>query len=107
MIYSVKTKIIICSLLSLSIFLGGGALRKTVDTYSASVEYNNVSSPERYIARNTDGFIGIYREGASEPCEMLEVRIEYLPETDRKMLDDGIVLNSREELISLIEDYTG
>ncbi len=60
-----------------------------------------------FIIRSYDGKIAVYKNGDPTPFEVLDVYLFTLPEQDRSLLDRGIGVNSTDELVSLIEDYTG
>ena len=52
-----------------------------------------------------DGYIALWRSGEPEPAEVFPYRVEYLPEADRKMLEEGIKITSMKQLNQFMEDY--
>lgn len=52
-----------------------------------------------------DGYIALWKEGAAEPAEVFPYRAEFLPEADRQKLEEGIRIESKKQLIQLMEDY--
>lgn len=62
---------------------------------------------EHYILREKDGKVAIYlKKGDSEELvEETEIATEFLTQTDRIELQNGIETNGRVELNQLIEDY--
>lgn len=62
---------------------------------------------EHYMLREKDGKVAVYlRVGDSEEfVEDTDIAIEFLTETDRIELQNGIEANGRVELNQLIEDY--
>lgn len=63
-------------------------------------------SSQRYTVREYEGHIGIFLEDGTLKSE-LKTPVELLPEIDQKKLQEGIVVNTEEELILLMESYTG
>lgn len=59
-----------------------------------------------WYMREYNGKIGIYRSGAAQPEQVLDVYVSMLPDEDKKMLAKGIYLKSRTELEERIEDYS-
>jgi hypothetical protein len=46
-------------------------------------------------------------DGSSNPSKIFDTPIELLPEYDREMLKDGIIVSNETDLQKLIEDYDG
>ena len=61
---------------------------------------------ERWTVRAYEGKIGIFDE-AEALVEVIEVYTKTLPETDRRLLEEGFEVFSKSELNALIQDYTG
>ena len=59
-----------------------------------------------FILKNYNGVIGVFDQSGIL-TDIIDVDIKSLPEQDRTMLEAGIWARSRQELASLIEDYTG
>lgn len=59
-----------------------------------------------FILKNHNGVIGVFDQ-FGVLTDIIDVDIKSLPEQDRTMLEAGIWARSRQELASLIEDYTG
>ena len=59
-----------------------------------------------FILKNHNGVIGVFDQSGIL-TDIIDVDIKSLPEQDRTMLEAGIWARSRQELASLIEDYTG
>ena len=72
-------------------------------------EFNNEVENEdnaTFILKNHNGVIGVFDQSGIL-TDIIDVDIKSLPEQDRTMLEAGIWARSRQELASLIEDYTG
>ena len=52
-----------------------------------------------------DGYITLWRDGDPNPAQVFPYKAEYLPNADRKALENGIHIGSEEELQQLLEDY--
>ena len=62
--------------------------------------------PVTFILKNYNGVIGVFDQSGIL-TDIIDVDIKSLPEQDRTLLEAGIWARSRQELASLIEDYTG
>lgn len=63
---------------------------------------------EHYLLSEEDGYISIYtldEEGNKTLREKGKISVEYLPETDRISLQNGIAIYGTEELNKLLEDF--
>ena len=63
---------------------------------------------EHYIVQDKDGQVAIYQileDGNKKEIEVTGVTTEYLPETDKINMKNGIQVNGKQELNQLIEDY--
>ena len=63
---------------------------------------------EHYVVRDTDGKVTIYQvteSGQEIEFEQTEISTEYLTETDKINMKNGIRVNGKEELNQLIEDF--
>ena len=97
-----KHRLLILLTVSIFSFIFSAIMRNNIDK-QASSEIISVSN--YYIVRETDGFIGIYENQSQTPYQILDIVVAELPEKDREMLKEGIVVKSNEELSLLIEDY--
>ena len=59
-----------------------------------------------YFIKSYEGKIGIFNE-SNLLIKTLDVNIKTLPKTDQDLLKKGLCVNSKDELIKIIEDYTG
>lgn len=77
-----------------------------LETDEASVSETTSNAPLSFTAREFEGVIGIF-DSNEKLIQIIEVYTNTLPEADRRLLREGIKINSKRELYSLIEDYTG
>ena len=52
-----------------------------------------------------DGYIALWKEGRPEPAEVFPYKASLLPEADQKRLEKGIRIESKKDLLELMEDY--
>ena len=52
-----------------------------------------------------NGMVALWQDGKPEPIRVFPYSVSNLPSDDQKALEAGIHLNSKLELIRLIEDY--
>lgn len=63
---------------------------------------------EHYLVKDKDGTVIIYKiseDGSQEEYEETGISTEYLPETDKINMKNGIRVNGKQELNQLIEDF--
>ncbi len=73
------------------------------------VEESQQAPPQpayQYLIKEYQGRVAVYNSGSQEPDMVLDVLVKYLPDYDRQQMQQGIPVNSYNELVSLIEDYT-
>ena len=58
-----------------------------------------------YLLRAYQEHIGVFRPGESQPAMVLDVWLHHLPAYDQQQLEQGIYLQSYEELVKRMEDY--
>lgn len=64
------------------------------------------ASEGKYIVRDYGGRLAVYRVNQPDrPVYLLDIYTGALPEADRSALQDGILLQTEEELSQLLEDY--
>ena len=63
---------------------------------------------EHYLVKDLNGIVVIYErldDGTEKLLEETSISTDYLPETDKMQMQEGIEVNGRQELNQLIEDY--
>jgi len=65
-----------------------------------------VATPEdtTYVVKNYNNRIGVYQN--DELIRIVDVNIDTLPAEEQKLLQDGITVNSKEELAGVLENYS-
>lgn len=59
----------------------------------------------QYVLREYEGHVGVFAPGsAGKPQDLTEIETSSLRASDRKLLQGGIPVSSRDELLSLLED---
>ena len=71
------------------------------NTESAS----NTSSSLIYIVKNFNGNIAVYESGQDIPFKVTDVPVNSLSYTDQEIIKSGILVNSKTELVKILEDY--
>lgn len=66
----------------------------------------NTPKNNNYILSEYEGKLAIYKNGENMPISVYETYLSSLPEKDKELIEKGIIIESTEELQSLIEDYT-
>lgn len=63
---------------------------------------------EHYMVKDKDGMVTIYQvleDGSEKEVETTGITTEYLPETDKINMKNGIQVNGKQDLNQLIEDF--
>ena len=63
---------------------------------------------EHYILKEKDGYIGIFKikkDGKEELIKMTNIATQYLPETDRLNIKEGLKVFSKDNLNKILEDF--
>jgi len=63
---------------------------------------------EHFILKDNEGRVVIYKvleDGTQEEYEKTAISTEYLPETDKINIKNGIIVNGKKELNQLLEDF--
>ncbi|WP_195984389.1 hypothetical protein [Clostridium sp. D33t1_170424_F3] len=71
----------------------------------SSGAYAMASGGETYTVRSYQGHIGIFLNDSQFPYDEIDVAVVTLPEADQTLLEQGILVTTREQLNQLIEDY--
>lgn len=58
-----------------------------------------------FLLGSRDGFLTLWIPPNSEPAVTFPCRISSLPPADQKLLEEGIRVESKEELMALLEDF--
>lgn len=58
-----------------------------------------------FIIGSHEGFVALWKSPGGEPDQVFPYSVASLPPEDQKRLEKGIVIDSKEELIQLLEDY--
>ena len=53
----------------------------------------------------SDGYIALWKDGNADPVRVFPYKAETLPIADQQALESGIHLDSKMELVQLLEDY--
>lgn len=63
---------------------------------------------EHYLVKDNEGIVTVYqilKDGTQQEIEGTSISTEYLPETDKVNIKNGIRVNGRQKLNQLIEDF--
>ncbi len=63
---------------------------------------------DSYVIKSDGDLVRVYSDTAcTEQIGVLDIRANELPEEDRGLLECGLLIESEEQLLSVLEDYTG
>ena len=106
--------LVLLFLVSASFFSSISKVKQTNENIQvkATSEYSQIEESKEennngYIVKKYNGQVAIFKEGESDPFEILDINISSLPESDQKALETGISIKDSDKLRKLIEDYDG
>lgn len=91
------------SLLSMNKKTESKNIKTDSETKEKKENYNE--NNYKYVVKEVEGKIAVFENGKNSPIETLEKEVEYLPEYDKKILKDGIYVETAQELNKVLEDY--
>lgn len=87
-------------------FISQNSYRAISELFSSNAVAASELRAPQWTVKEYKGKIGIFGADGNL-CETLEVSVSTLPSQDREYLISGISVYSVQELLSIIEDYTG
>ncbi len=98
-----RVKVYICSALAVLALVSAATAGATARGVGQSAGFDGNGSG--YMLRELNGYVAVYFEGFDKaPAAVTDIELQQLPEADREALADGLHVNSREELLMLLED---
>ena len=77
------------------------------ETPSGSAYASVQEEKAEYYLRDCGGYVAVFKGGQPDtPINVTDIETETLNDTDREMLIGGIPADGREELLSLLEDFS-
>ena len=75
-------------------------------TEAAPVSYDGASA--QFVLRDYRGYVSVFQpKDAREPVQITAIRTDSLRRADQRLLESGLTVGSREQLILLLEDFSG
>ncbi len=83
-----------------------GTIRRTEERIPAEIYaiYQAKSASARYLLREKDGLVAVYKSGENRPLRMTGIETTLLRRADRAMLEKGIPAEDLSEVLTLLED---
>lgn len=103
-------KLLLCFLAAAAVIMGGAAASNVSGDGESSAPRKNVSlaaeSVPDYCLRDWQGYIAVFEGEGETPKTVTDIPTETLNNVDRQKLKTGIRAETREELLSLLEDLS-
>ena len=103
-------KLTLCALALAAVITGSAAVKSISDTGENNAPGQNVSlaaaSKTSYCLRDWQGYVAVFEGDGQTPSSMTDIPTETLNKVDREKLKSGIEAATREELLSLLEDFS-
>ena len=72
----------------------------------AAVSYDGLSA--QFVLRDYRGYVSVFQpKETREPVQITAIRTDSLRRADQRLLECGLTVGSREQLILLLEDFSG
>ena len=106
----VKIALLLC-LMGAALFTGAEALRSLRSAPGESfpeelyAPFARNADRAAYFLRSNEGFVGVFSSAAGrEPLRVTAIELRSLRRVDRAMIEAGLPVRSRQELLQLLED---
>ncbi|MBQ8824906.1 MAG: hypothetical protein IJZ64_06725 [Ruminococcus sp.] len=101
---------IILTAMVISVIIIVGSASYTVRHKKAIIkEQDEVTSMPQYgyTLKEYEGYLALFRGESETPYQRLDMPVNMLSEYDRKLMEEGISVETEAELRVLLEDFTG
>lgn len=99
-IFSITVFVIICVAALTALYL-------SFDTDAEQkIAENPYIAEDYYTVQEYQGKIAVFKNNDKVPTDIFDAYVALLPAHDRELLEEGIVIQTPEELQKIIEDYT-
>lgn len=61
--------------------------------------------PDVYVVREHGGIIAVFERGGSLPVLTVPVQVDFLPQDDRLLLEQGVGFDSYADMVAFLENY--
>ena len=73
---------------------------------AAPVSYDGAEA--QFVLRDYRGYVSVFAPSRTrEPVQITAIRTDSLRRADQRLLENGLTVGSREQLILLLEDFSG
>ena len=73
---------------------------------AAAVSYDGLSA--QFVLRDYRGYVSVFQpKDTREPVQITAIRTDSLRRADQRLLEGGLTVGSREQLVLLLEDFSG
>ena len=93
-------------IIAVALVMGSTALGQifAVTEYSVRSLAEIEDHPSGYILKDRDGYIGVYYKGRGHPAYITRIPLASLRGVDREDIEAGLTVETRTELIQVLED---
>lgn len=92
-------------LLAVSIVMSSIAVERIVTAGETTVSnLSEIRETDEYLIKSYNGYIAVYYDSKGYPAWISDMPVGSLREYDRKLLKNGITVESREALLQILED---
>ena len=99
-------KTALCVLALAALITGGAAVSDRDGANAVPAQSAPAASAGGYCLRDWQGYVAVFEGGSETPSEMTDIPTGTLNLVDREKLRCGIDAGTREELLSLLEDFS-
>ena len=102
-----ETRVKLAKTIGAGITALAGVTAAPAPTTHAAPAGDQVTVAARYVLRDWQGRLAVFREGAAAPEQVYEdVAVATLPPAEQQRLRQGVIAPDRAALCRLLEDYT-
>ena len=93
-------------LLAVALVMGSMALAQISATDDYLVDrLADIADHPGYVIKDLDGYIAVYFRGRGHPVYITSIPVVNLPSVDRESMKKGITVETRQEMIEILEDF--
>ena len=97
--------IFLACIVSVALVMGSMAVSKIVAAGETTVEnLSEIEEADEYLIKSHGGYVAVYYDSHGYPAWIGDTPLSSLREYDRELLDKGLTVTSKQELLQILED---
>lgn len=85
--------------------MGNEPIEREIVDEEATLSTKAISSQPDYLVKEHNGVVAVFFDGDTKPMIETDISISGLRQNDRELIEQGIALESYNEVLGLLEDF--